>query len=632
MTVLLALLDVQGADDSLVRALLARSLDRDAVEMDIQRPSSDVVLAAASPKSGMRAGPKSATSSRYTVVADASFYFLESLGVALREKGVRVPTPSENAAAWVLAALEAFGEAGMSRLEGDFAWMAWDNHEQRFLAARDHAGARPLFFASGGNALAVSSLARTLRNVPGITSALNLVTIAEDACDVGPIDARETPFTSIVRVPSGHALGWSRGRSTSLWRWWELPIFDQPGRESFEDAGEILLTLIEDAVKTRTDLANGTAVLLSGGYDSTAVYGAGQNVFTKAGLGAVLNAVSVSHPEGDPGREDELILATTQRWGREPNWVSIDSVPALDDPHARALRRDEPFVHTYELWNRALARSVYNVPARVALNGLGGDFWFSLGLSTVADHVRRFQWLRFRREWRALMGRMSFYEVFKYALRPNIPSWGISLGRRLTGKVLGDSSHRRIPSWVRADFVKRSGMDERRYVRVPRRRGESHAGAEQAWYLQSPFIERVSAHVDGFFADAGVEMRAPLMDSRIIRYAATRPASDSLAGNWENKRLLRRSVRALLPESVTGPRATRTGLPLSYFHRTMRAHLQQARAEFTSSMRLADLGILDANPYLSLIDKYLAGESIELNVVVALSYAAHTEWWLRSDP
>jgi hypothetical protein len=180
--------------------------------------------------------------------------------------------------------------------------------------------------------------------------------------------------------------------------------------------------------------------------------------------------------------------------------------------------------------------------------------------------------------------------------------------------------------------VRRSGMEARRYHRLPRRRGESFAAAEHSWYLQSPFMERVSAHVDGFFADAGVEVRSPLMDSRVIRYAAQRPANESLAANGENKRLLRRAMRGLLPDVVTGARVARTGLPMSYFDRTVRAHLQQAQADFAAEMRLADLGIVDASLYLSLVDRFVQGEKLDPNDVVALSYAAHAEWWLRSDP
>ncbi len=71
---------------------------------------------------------------------------------------------------------------------------------------------------------------------------------------------------------------------------------------------------------------------------------------------------------------------------------------------------------------------------------------------------------------------------------------------------------------------------------------------------------------------------------------------------------------------------------MSYFERTVQAHLQQAREEFSTSMRLADLGIVDATRYLSFVDRYLGGEDMDRNEVVALSYAAHSEWWLRTDP
>lgn len=632
MTTLLALLNVPDVDDSMVRQLLARSAPLDQHDLELVRPAPDIVLAAASPRQGTRAGLKSASDGRFTVFANATLYFTPDLAEAVKRKGGAIPLSGANSAEWILAALRALGEGALDAIEGDFAWMAWDAQEQRFLAARDHAGTRPLFFARTSRGLSVSSHARTLRHVPTINSSLNLVTIAEDASDVGTVYARETPFKGIERVPAGNALRWTPTRGHQVWRFWEVPIFDQPGRESFDDAGEILLRLIQDAVDARSDLAAGTAVLLSGGYDSTSLYGAGQALFTQRGLGSALEAVSVSHPEGDAGREDELIEAATHRWGRAPHWVPIGTVPAYADPLVRAARRDEPFVHTYELWNRALAHAVEGVPARVALTGLGGDFWFSLGLSFLADHARRMQWGRFRHAWREMMGRLTFYDFFKYAVRPNMPPWMVSLGRRATGKKLVDLSHRPIPHWIRGDFAVRSGMVERRYIRPQRRAGESHASAEQAWYLISPFIERVSAHVDRFYADEGVDVRAPLMDSRLIRYAATRPANESVATNWENKRLLRHAVRNVLPEVVTGSRTARTGLPLSYFDRTVQAHLQQARADFTTSMCLADLGILDAARYLSLVDRYLNGESIDTNVVVSLSYAAHTEWWLRTDP
>ena len=635
MTQLLALVDVERAPDERgLRLLLARTIEGGDADYGIVHPSPGVVLAAMVPHAAPRRERAIAEDGRFTVVAHATLHYRADLARALEGAGAPLPETDAPAVDWILAAMRAWGEDGLQRLEGDFSFIAWDAERGRLFAARDLAGTRTLFHTASGRGIAVGTFARTLRRVEGVPSALNLVAIAEDASDVGLAYAHESPFTAIARIPAGHALGWGRGDATRVARWWQLPYFDRSGGPPLETAAGELFELLARATEERLDPELGTAILLSGGYDSTAVFGAGEAALARRPLRAMsaLHPVSVSHAPGDPGREDELIAATTNFWQRTPTWVSNDTIPEFDDPLRRAARRDEPFVHTYELWNRALAETCRTLPARVALNGLGGDFWFSLSPIFLADHLRRLQLRRFVGEWRQLFGRLSAYQLFRLAVRPNLPPWLVAVARRATGRTLGDTVHRRIPSWVRADFARQSGMDERRYVRVARRRGESLAGAEQSWYLQSPFMERVSASVDGFFADAGVEVRSPLMDGRVIRYAATRPYDESFGRNGENKRLLRAAVREVLPPEITAPRSSRTGLPVSYFHRTVRAHLASARESFRDGMRLADLGIVDPGPLLGAMERYLGGADMEANAVVALSYAAHAEWWLRSEP
>ena len=103
------------------------------------------------------------------------------------------------------------------------------------------------------------------------------------------------------------------------------------------------------------------------------MYGAGQHLLQRLGNEPRLGAISLSHPPGDPGREDELILATTGRWGATPRWIDSEKIPGILDPEWSAARRDEPLSHPYELWNRALGDNCRESGDRVALNGSGGE-------------------------------------------------------------------------------------------------------------------------------------------------------------------------------------------------------------------------------------------------------------------
>ncbi len=127
----------------------------------------------------------------------------------------------------------------------------------------------------------------------------------------------------------------------------------------------------------------------------------------------------------------------------------------------------------------------------------------------------------------------------------------------------------------------------------------------------------------------GVELRTPLLDSRIIRFAATRPRWESNSAR-QNKHLLRRSMKDLLPEELLAPRKERTGLPSTYLDRTLRAHLTEARDAFRTGMLLAELGIVDHGKVWDAIDGFLAGRSVDREQGTALLAAAQAEWWLRT--
>lgn len=631
MTSLLALVGAPAAcDDAQLRALLARGTPDGNATFALARPAPDVVLGVASSGWDEPATLRIAADDRYTVVAHAALFYREALNGALG-RGAEAPLPSHAPAATaILAALRAWRWECVHRLEGEYAFIAWDARERTIFAARDHSGSRTLFHAPIGDGIAVASHLRTVRAVPGCHGDWNLIALCEDAADIDLAVPTETVYRDIQRIPGGHQLTWSPGARSDVRRWWEVPVFERDSGIPFEEGAEELRRLIADAVAERSDTARGTAVMLSGGYDSPAIYAAGNWRLGSAAAPAPLRSVSFSHPAGDPGREDELIEATTRRWGAAPYFIPIGDVPDIEPSLERARWRDEPLYHTYELWNRTLATGTRSQGAHIALNGNGGDPWFSTTPVFLADLLRQGRLLQFRREWGELMGRMTLYRVFKTAVQPNLPPALLSsIALMRGGRPLSDHHVRMPPAWVAEPMRRSPDLLARRRIHWARRRGESLSAIGRTWFLRASHPERIAALVFSVCQTQGVELRTPLLDNRIVQFAATRPRWESNSGR-QNKHLLRYSMRDLLPQQVVAPRTERTGTPLTYFKRTLQAHLQEARRSFMNGMFLADLHVVEHRKVLDEVDSVLAGGLEDLERGNTLLMAIQAEWWLRS--
>ena len=82
----------------------------------------------------------------------------------------------------MLEAYRRHGEGVVSRLSGRFALVLWDGEQDLVLCARDPLGVHPLFYAEVGDELRLSSSFEALRSSAGVSSELNRVVVAEQAC------------------------------------------------------------------------------------------------------------------------------------------------------------------------------------------------------------------------------------------------------------------------------------------------------------------------------------------------------------------------------------------------------------------------------------------------------------------
>jgi len=563
------------------------------------------------------------------VSADATLYYRDDLQRALRGAGVR--PDGDSPSHLIAAAYQAWGAGLVDRIEGDYAFVLWDRQRRLLLAARDFAGSRPLYFSRAGDRLILGSSLTAVVAHPAVPRDPNVLALAEDLIGASSLAVRETAFAGVEQVPAGSRLVWQPGSAPRVERFWEPPRFDQDMGADAPDAAEQLRAVLQAAVRERVGTSGPTAVWTSGGYDSTSVFALALAASRRDGDRGPVVPVSMSYPEGDPGREDELIESVGRHTGTAIHWMRVADVSGLPEPWGWAARRDQPFAHPYEEWNRTLARGAREVGARVVLGGNGGDQFFSVSPVFLADLARTGRWLELSREARALgLGRRRFRDLFHWAVQPALPSGMLSLARVLRcGRPLKPHLVAAVPEWMGFDRKATEELWQRQWHYGIRRPNESLGSAETSWYLTTSFGPRICSMVMDMVLDAGAEVRSPLYDRRVLEFMARRPRADRFAGG-ENKRLLRQAMAGRLPDEVLAPRKRRTGLPGRYMARVCREAIPLWLEAAGTSWQLEELGLVRVSAVREAVGRYLAHPRWEGTLSAELFNLFSTEFWLRT--
>ena len=612
------------ADSALLRRMLGRMTWRGGAVAGV-RAQGVAGLAVAHhdwQRDGNASAPLVVEASGVSIAADATLYYRADLEAALAAAGIRPAGASS--AHLILAAYQAWGERCVERLEGDFAFVVWDAGTRTLFCARDFAGSRPLYYADLGHTVVVASSIPAVLDHPACPDDLNLALIAEMA--IGQFGVGdESAYAAVSQLPAAHAITFRQhGRAGAApRRFWTPPELKPYGKVSPGDAARELRELLARAVRERMDDTGPTAIWLSGGRDSTAIFGAGNHAVGDGG-GDRLAPVSLSFPLGDTARENEHIQPVLDYWNARGHWIDAGNLPLFGD-WARS-RDADPYVHPYETANVALVAGARSAGARVALNGMGADILFSLSPSYLADLLWQGRLASFHREWRSKPWR-SLRNFNRWVLRPGMPAWLAGAIDRARGRLAIDGFVRPPVPWMSRDAVQRYELDSRqRRWRLGRgRRGAMRRIFER--YFTYPFTSRNILELESLGVTRGVEIRRPFLDSRIIEFAARLPWWEKQRGN-ESKIVLRRAMRGLLPDAALSPKPRRMGSCNAYFAGRLRLVLPEMICRALDGSLLVDLGVVDPAALLRTAEEFAAGRG--LGWAGDLQWTLSAEMWLRN--
>lgn len=497
-----------------------------------------------------------------------------------------------------------WGERCVDRFHGMFAFALHDADRATLFLARDRLGVKPLFYTElpDGCILFASELKGLLAH-PLVRRAPEL-TAVEDYLAYGYIPDDTSIVAGVRKLSAGHHLTLKRGKPLPRpVGYWDVR-FEQRSVANAGALEEELLALMRAAVTSRMIADVPLGAFLSGGVDSSAVVA----LMAEASKPAVKTcSIGFDQSDHDETRYAELV-ATRFATDHHSRIVAADDF-ALIDRLADAF--DEPFADasalpTYRVCE--LARE--NVT--VALSGDGADEAFA--------GYRRHAFFAGEARLRGAMPMAVRRPVFGGlgAIYPKL-DWAPRLLRaKTTLQALGRSDGEAYADAVgvtratlrrqlfSAEMRRSLGghRAEDRYVRTMES-APARSALDRAQYadLKIWLPGDILTKVDRASMAVSLEAREPLLDHRLIEFAAALPVSMRLRGGT-GKWLMKRALRRYLPDEILYRRKMGFVTPISAWFRGALAN--EARA-ISQGSALAETGWFDMTAVSRVVADHQSG-------------------------
>ena len=454
----------------------------------------------------------------------------------------------------ILAAYLEWGTACLERLAGMFAFAVYDTRSRTLFLARDRAGEKPLFYLESGEGFRCASELKAILSDPSVTRHLDAESLG---CylELGFVPGDRCILRGMRKLPPAHAMTYRcENGTTRIWRYWAAPQLDDDLSASEDQLVEELESLLYNAVSSQLVADVPVGVLLSGGADSSLI--TAMAVRRRPGI----LTFTVRFP--DSAHLDETEHARLIARHFETNHVELEaSAPEPELLSELANQFDEPIIDSSMVPTVLVSRLVRE-QCTVALGGDGGDELFG-----GYQHYSRLLWL----EEQARMVPGSVRRVLGSSAGRLLPlgtkgrNWLKALGsdfRRGALPLIAEYFDRRTR---RSLFLSRmDGLDSVEQIRLNRVPTESDL-LQRATRMdfENYLAEDILVKVDRASMLMSLEIRAPMLDHKVLEFAFGRIPSSLKATPHERKILLGKLCGRILPPAFQRRRKQGFSIPLA---------------------------------------------------------------------
>jgi asparagine synthase (glutamine-hydrolysing) len=441
------------------------------------------------------------------------------------------------------AILEAFlywGSSFECKLEGDFAFAIWDGRNGRWHCGRDRFGVKPFYYSFDSRTFACASAPAGLSRLPWTPNAPNLL-VGLGALARVSIDENASFFAGVSRLPPAHSLVHETGQS-KLSRYWRLNA-ERALTEGASSLAEEWLRLFRQAVRRRGLDGDGSAVALSGGLDSSSVYGALRE------CGADPSAYSAVFEEVVLLDEKPFARAVV---GKEPDllhWTYPERITSSEHARAGIDALEEPHLLDYYQVPWSVFEAAAKAGRQSLWTGHHGDLVVSHGWGWAQDLALSHRYRALYNEYRcghqagpaAIPG---FVRSLLSAHQPNAFRSARSAYQARCGKIRAVKGFSLTPAGQRA--IRLSDRLYDAWGNAARRHTSQELHVTALEHSQADWSFVATERLGHRF---GLGTLHPFMDRELVEFCVALPVEERRK-NGQTRHILRQAGKDLLPPIV----------------------------------------------------------------------------------
>jgi asparagine synthase (glutamine-hydrolysing) len=497
------------------------------------------------------------------IVFNGEIYNFLDIRKSLEDEGTTFKSGTDTEV--IIKLYEKHGIDCLKHLNGMFAFALWDKVQRRLFIARDRLGKKPLYYYQDqvNNQFAFGSEIKAILTLPNIRKELRLDSV-HDFFAYQYVPDPKTIFTHVHKLPPAHYMTVEDG-NVDIQEYWRLS-FAQKSEISEKASIDKLRDLIKQTTKRRMISDVPLGAFLSGGVDSSGIVATMANLSDKP-----VKTCTIAF-DNEKFNEADFARAVAKQYNTEHHELLVHQNVA-DTLENIVSYFDEPFADP-SLVPTFFVSELARKEVTVALAGDGGDEVFAGYEKYTTDFVEN----QYRKKFPPFIRRSLFPMLaiicswikltpFKRAKSLlNSLSASPEMGFYITNSFITDEQWQ----YLATDELKQnlgdyhpSNVTIQKYKEAD---GPDHLSKILYTDMKTYLTGGILVKVDRMSMANSLEVRAPILDTEIIEYAATLP-SDMKFRNKEKKYALKAAFKPYLSDDILYRKKMGFSVPLAQWFR-----------------------------------------------------------------